>query len=114
MIRKIMTGLAVLLLAASAFAGFKGPGATARTATVKEAMTMPDDSEVVLTGHLVKKLQDEHYLFRDDTGTIEVEIEDETFRGQDGAPQDKIKIAGEVDLDGRRVSVDVDRVEKLP
>ncbi|MEK5789482.1 NirD/YgiW/YdeI family stress tolerance protein, partial [Acinetobacter johnsonii] len=50
--------------------------AFAKTVTVKQALTMKDDSKVQIKGHVVKSVGDEKYQFRDNTGSINVEIDD--------------------------------------
>ena len=56
-----------------------------------------DDTFVVLQGYVDKSLGDERYLFRDETGTIQIEIEDKKFRGLTVYPDDFVQISGEVD-----------------
>ena len=72
-----------------------------------------DDTNVTLEGYLVKKTKEEHYLFKDDTGEIEIEIDDEDFRGQQVAPQTKVRIIGEVDRDKNTITIDADYLEVL-
>ncbi len=102
-----------LLIPAGASAGFKGPGAVSKVLSVEAVGGLKDDSRVVLEGFLVKQIRDEHYLFRDETGTIEVEIDDEDFRGLDVTPKTRVRILGEVDKDRNSVTVDVDSLEIL-
>lgn len=94
-------------------AGFSGPGSD-NGVTVQAAKNMRDDAHVTLTGSIVKRLGDEKYLFRDATGEITVEIDDDDFRGQHVTPQNTIRIIGEVDKEfGRATEIDVDRLEVL-
>jgi len=88
--------------------GFKGPGL--EVSTVAEAMKMSDDSAVVLEGKIEKALGKDKYLFRDQTGSITVEIDDEDWRGV-VTPEDKIVIHGEVDKELFNTEIDADRVE---
>jgi uncharacterized protein (TIGR00156 family) len=99
----------VLVSADVAFTQFTETGASS-TKTVAEAKQMRDDSKVALEGYIVKQLGPEHYTFRDDTGEIEVEIDDDEWRGQTVRPETKISIDGEVDRDSTSVSIDVDRL----
>ena len=57
--------------------GFVGPQANVEVVTVAQVKKMSDDSKVVLKGNIVSSLGHEHYVFRDATGTIDVEIENE-------------------------------------
>lgn len=89
--------------------GFEGPNANATPATtVAEALTLNDDANVVLTGKIVNNLGDEEYTFRDATGDIIIEIDDEDWNGVKITPEDTIEINGEVDKDiNEPVKIDV-------
>jgi len=65
--------------------------------SVKKAKDAEDDTFVVLQGYIVKSLGGEKYLFRDETGTIKLDIEDKKFRGVTIYPDDFVQVAGEVD-----------------
>ena len=54
-----------------------------------------DDQLVVLEGYIVDQIKHEDYTFRDATGQIEVEIDDEVFAGQRIDPKTKVRIEGE-------------------
>lgn len=92
------------------YGGFSGPGPD--LVTVQQAMQMRDDSRVTLKGNIIKSLGDEDYLFQDATGTIQVEIDHEVWRGQNIGPQDLVVISGEVDKDWNHTSVDVSTLVK--
>lgn len=78
--------------------GFEGPRAPSlKSITVKQALSMRDDSMVVLTGKIVNSLGDEKYMFRDNTGEVMIEIDDEDWRGIKVTPNDTLEIVGEVD-----------------
>ena len=77
--------------------GFKGPAANSSVKTVQEALTLRDDTPVILQGNIVNSLGDEKYTFKDSTGEIMVEIDNEDWRGVDVTPNDTVEISGEVD-----------------
>jgi len=88
--------------------------AFAKTTTVKQALTMKDDSKVQLKGYVVKAVGDEKYQFRESTGTITVEIDDELWQGKPVSAKTPVVIIGEVDIDykpAKRVEIDVDQVQ---
>jgi len=88
--------------------------AFAKTTTVKQALTMKDDSKVQLKGYVVKAVGDEKYQFRDNTGTITVQIDDELWQGKPVSAKTPVVIIGEVDIDykpAKRVEIDVDQVQ---
>lgn len=91
--------------------GFSGPGLA--PTTVREAATMRDDARVTLRGNIVQHLGKDKYLFRDETGTIRVEIDSHKWQGLTITPDDRVEIQGEVDKDWNSVEVDVDRIAKM-
>ena len=112
-------------LAAQKGGGFTGPGTPNATAggftgpgtpvtTVEQAKTMPDDSYVTLRGNIESSLGDKHYMFRDSSGSIRVEISSRRWNGQTVSPADLVEIQGEVDKDWNSVEIDVKRLTKLP
>ena len=82
--------------------------------TVKHALTLKDDSHVQLKGYVVKAIGDEKYEFRDQTGSITVDIDDELWGGKAISAKTPVTIIGEVDIDykpAKRVEIDVDQVK---
>ncbi|MBD5641024.1 MAG: NirD/YgiW/YdeI family stress tolerance protein [Desulfovibrio sp.] len=124
--RYLLAILLALFMAAPALAGFsdpgarqggfKGPGAQPPASTVSQARGMRDDARVTLTGNIVSQLPSDHdkYIFRDATGEITVEIDQEDFRGQNVTPANTVRIIGEVDKEfGRAPEIDVKYLEVL-
>ena len=78
--------------------GFEGPSAPSMAPiTIQQALSMRDDSIVVLTGKIVNSLGDEKYTFQDSTGQIIIEIDDEDWHGIKVTPENTIEIVGELD-----------------
>ncbi|MDE5833318.1 MAG: NirD/YgiW/YdeI family stress tolerance protein [Desulfovibrio sp.] len=97
-----------LLLAMPAQAAFIGPNSGGDATTVAAAKKMRDDAYVTLTGNIVRRVRGDKYVFRDATGDIIIDIDEEDFRGQDVSPQNTVRIMGEIDKDfGRDAEVDV-------
>lgn len=88
--------------------GFQGPGL--QPSSVSEALKFNDDTPVVLIGQIEKSLGGEKYLFKDATGSVTVEIDNEDWRGVNVTPKDTIVIQGEVDKDFFKTEIDVDSV----
>jgi len=101
------------MFCATAFAanGYTGPSSVATSKTVAEAMKAADDTPVVLTGQITKKLSNETYEFKDATGTIQVEIDDEDLPGQPFDDKHTLRLTGEVDKHLTSREIDVDRAE---
>lgn len=79
--------------------------------TVLNAKRMGDNSHVKLKGKIVSKIGKEKYLFKDATGTIEIEIDDDDWNGIKAGPKDVVIIEGEIDKDWDSISIDVDTIE---
>ena len=111
------------LLTAGAFAssdafasgGFTGPGSAPSlpVTSVREASSLPNDTLVTMRGHIVQQLRKEKYLFKDATGTIEVEIDNKRWQGVTVGPGDLVEIRGEIDVKRRGRTVDVHSIMKL-
>ena len=97
---------------AQATGGFEGPSASQLAATtVQEALDLNDEAKVVLQGNIVNSLGDEKYTFKDSTGEIVVEIDDEDWHGVKVTPEKTVEIIGEVDKDANEpTKIDVDAV----
>ena len=68
--------------------------------TVAEAKKQPDDTFVMLEGYITgsaKSLNAEEFMFKDDSGTIKIEVNKKVWRNQTVTPSTKIIILGEVD-----------------
>ncbi|MBO3277524.1 NirD/YgiW/YdeI family stress tolerance protein [Pseudomonas schmalbachii] len=109
-----------LFSAATIAAGYTGPGsdaaapaAPAQVTTVKQAQSAADDTPAVLEGIITKRLGGEHYEFKDATGTIQVEIDDDDWPAGAGVSENtKVRLTGEVDHHRQKATdIDVDRVE---
>ena len=82
--------------------------------SVKQALTLKDDTDVQLKGYIVKALGDEKYQFRDATGSITVDIDDDLWQGKAISAKTPVVIMGEVDVDllpTKHVEIDVDQVK---
>ncbi len=88
--------------------GFQGPGLA--PSSVAEALKLNDDTPVVLIGQIEKSLGDEKYLFKDASGSVTVEIDNEDWRGVTVTPKDTIVLQGEIDKDFFKTEIDVDSV----
>lgn len=71
-----------------------------------------DDQYVTLRGRLVDYLGHDHYEFADNTGTIEVELDDD-YDWSFISKGELIEISGQVDKDFFSTSIDVKRAVSL-
>lgn len=81
--------------------------------TVAAALKAADDTKVVLEGQIVRKIDAEHFEFKDATGMVKVEI------GKKNAPAKaldvnaKVRLTGEVDVKKSGVEIEVKKVDVL-
>lgn len=114
--RLLPATLVALMMALPAAAQFIGPSATGRGAsvnTVAQAAEARSDTRVVLEGHIIAHQFEDYFTFKDATGTMTVEIDRRTFRGQEVTPDTKVRLEGEVERSVRGRYVDVKRLEVI-
>ncbi|PJG82085.1 NirD/YgiW/YdeI family stress tolerance protein [Caviibacterium pharyngocola] len=110
---KKLTLLGTLLFASSvAMAGFQQN--VGNVIPVSQALSAADKSVVVIEGSIVKQVDDDKFIFADNTGSMKVEIEDHVWRGLNVTPQDKLRLIGISDKDfGRNAKLEVTEVQKI-
>jgi len=81
--------------------------------TAAKAKDLQDDSWVKLRGNITERLSDDRYVFRDASGTVNVEIEQKRWNGQNVTPQDQVEIQGKVDKDWNEFEIEVKQITKL-
>lgn len=80
--------------------------------TVAAIKQMDDNAWFTLEGHIVKQVREEKYMFRDQSGEIEVEIDNDKWKGRKVDPGTKVRIAGKVEKEWlRSMEVEVKRIE---
>ena len=103
--------IAPLFSTAALAAGYTGPGAEVVT-TVAAANDAADDTPVVLQGFVVKKLNnDDKYEFKDATGTVTIEIDNEDLPTVAFNDKTRVKLTGEVEKGLIKREIDVDLLE---
>jgi uncharacterized protein (TIGR00156 family) len=96
--------------------GFEGPGAQAIITTVAQAKSARDDAKCEMIGSIIEQLpgDDDLYLFKDSTGEIVIELDDDLFKGRTVTPQNQIRIYGEVDNDAfEKTQIDVKKFDVI-
>ena len=93
--------------------GYTSPAASNLKVTAAEASKLSDDTPVILTGKIEQSMGDEKYMFRDASGTIVVEIDNDNWNGLSVGPNDVVELQGEIDADMFQPNiVDIDVVVK--
>jgi uncharacterized protein (TIGR00156 family) len=91
--------------------GFVGPSGSNTTA--EKAKSLSDDTWVTMRGKIESRIGGDHYIFRDASGTVNVDIDHKRWNGQTITPQDTVEIQGEVDKDWNSVEIDVKQITKV-
>lgn len=112
--------LATILVTGAVFMGFNANAAntdankTKPLSKVSDVQNMADDSVVYIQGYIIQNLGNEMYVFQDDTGKINVEIDDDML-GNNISPNTVVWIAATVDNEnGEPVSLEVEEIQVLP
>jgi uncharacterized protein (TIGR00156 family) len=107
---KLLTGSIILsaVLTLPAVAAYNGPEVASHTTTAADAAKAKDDTPIELTGYLVKSLGDEKYLFRDQSGEVEVEIDNALWREIEVTSDTKVTLIGEVDDEWNGIEIEID------
>lgn len=87
--------------------------ATAAINTVADALKAKDDAKVVLEGQIVKKISNEHYEFKDATGTVKIDVDKKAMPAKGLDVNAKVRLNGEVDVKKSGVEIEVKKVEVL-
>lgn len=95
------------------YGGFNGPRVQGVN-TVAGALKAWDDTMVTLRGNILRQVAHEKYEFKDSTGTMMIEIDDDKWYGLSVNPNDEVEIYGEVDKDAfKPTKIDVKRIIKV-
>lgn len=81
--------------------------------TVSQVAKLADETGVTLTGQISKHLQSDHYEFKDSSGSISVEIDDDIWRQAGLKVGDHVRLVGEVDTHRYKpTDIEVIKIEK--
>jgi uncharacterized protein (TIGR00156 family) len=103
--KKLIAAASVFLLTAClAYGQYTGPNSTDKVLTVKEVLKnapMLDRSDrlVKVKGNIVKQLKKNTFLFKDSTGSIQVEISKKSFPARLFDDKTVLYLIAEVDYD---------------
>ena len=107
-----------LLLSGAAFAGTQSADTHSAAAKplskISAVQNMPDDSMVYIQGVITQNLGDEMYVFQDDTGAMNIEIDDDLMAGNTVSPTTVVWIAAEVNKEGDITSLEAEEIQFMP
>lgn len=111
----LLLGVCSVIAANLAYAQYTGPSNQVVLRTIADILKDPkDDQAVVLTGHVVRQVGKEKYIFKDATGEIRVEIDRELLPGAPFNESSKVEISGEVEKDFlQSPELDIDSIRLL-
>lgn len=79
-----------------------------------QAIKAKDETAVTLIGKITRHIKSDHYEFKDSTGTINIEIDDDLVTPSQLKPGTKVRIMGEVDTHRYKpTDIDVAKIEIL-
>ncbi|CAM3362423.1 YgiW/YdeI family stress tolerance OB fold protein [Paracidovorax anthurii] len=115
-LRRFLLAAAATAVGASAWAQYTGPSATPAYRTVAEVLKNPvDDAPVALSGHLVRQLSKDKYLFSDGTGEIRVDVDARHFPSTAVNEKTRVHLRGEVEKEFlESPEIDVDSLALAP
>ena len=118
--KKIMTALTMAMaLAASPMVLAKTDQALLKEAaknpvTVAKAKTLKDETGVSLTGSIVRHVAGDEFEFKDATGSIMLDIDDDLWQPMQLKAGDRIRVMGEVDTHrSKATDIEVIKIERL-
>ena len=117
--KKFMMFVLIAFVAAgvTAFANYETGRACKATkpmmTSVSEALKMNEDTIVTLRGNIVDKISEDKYTFKDSTGTMMVDIDNDKWAGISQDTKDMLELSGEIDREAGTVELDVDSIKKV-
>ena len=88
--------------------------AAQNTVSVAQAKQLADETAVALSGVIVKRIRGDHFKFKDGSGSIEIDVDDEVWKPIHLKAGDQVNIMGEVDTQSDKSTIiDVEKLEKI-
>ena len=80
--------------------------------SVTEVIALPDNTPVVMRGRITKNMGNDIFVFEDASGTIMLEIDEESWNGNTVRVDDIVTVYGNVDKGTNYTEVDVNSIVK--
>ena len=110
----LMAICGLALLSSNAMAANTAKTTTKPVSKISDVKAMPDDTEVVIQGVIVQSFGDENYLVKDDSGTVNIEIDEDLVQGNTITPEAEVLITATVDQDDNVTSLEAEEVQFMP
>ena len=88
--------------------GYTGPGPA--PVNIKQALSMPDGTWVIIKGNITKYWGDKQYTITDSTGSADAKIGSKAWMGQNVGATDTVVLQGKVKKKWSHTKIDVKRV----
>lgn len=111
-----------VLISGAAFAGFNGQydnnqgfksSVNPVVSPIKDVLKMRDNQVATVKGNIVKRMSDDKYLFKDNSGEMTVEIDNKYWGGLQVDESNVLELTGKVDKDFNSISLEVFTVKKI-
>jgi uncharacterized protein (TIGR00156 family) len=87
--------------------------ATKNVVTVAKAKNLRDEAGVTLKGTIVQHISGDNFEFKDSTGSIVIDVDDDLWRSLQLKAGDKVTVIGEVDTHRKKpTDIDVIQIER--
>ena len=111
MIKKLLpiwaiTAVCISTQAAAQTGGFVDPNRS-NEGTVAQLKRLPDNASLVVKGNIIRQVRGDVYEFRDNTGSVEIEIDNKYWNGQNVTSKETVRLLIEVDKDVMDTDYDV-------
>ena len=82
--------------------------------TVAKAKTLADETGVTITGSIVKHVSGDDFEFKDTSGSIIIDVDDDLWKPMQLKAGDKVQIVGEVDTHRMKpTDIEVIKIQKI-
>lgn len=111
-----------VLISGAAFAGFNGQydnnqgfksSVNPVVSPIKDVLKMRDNQVATVKGNIVKRMSDDKYLFKDNSGEMTVEIDNKYWGDLQVDESNVLELTGKVDKDFNSISLEVFTVKKI-
>jgi|GEM_PF-337434 len=108
---KTLLPIGLLAFSSTSFAEFIGPGSQPKPIEVIEVNEVLDDQKVALQGNIIQQTDDDEFIFKDASGEMEIEIDQDKFANITVTPEDEVLIIGEADVDVFETTIEAEELQ---
>ncbi|WP_165446209.1 YgiW/YdeI family stress tolerance OB fold protein [[Erwinia] mediterraneensis] len=94
-------------------AGYRAVTDLQDTTAINQLADLPDGAPVSLLGNILRQTGDQHYLLRDKTGTVHLQINNSVWQGQEVKPDELVAVRGRLVKAQGKLSVRVNKLNQM-